>query len=134
MFAAQLRVSAERLGELGVRSNVIAERGPMDFLAYLLATADLTGVPVDEDLLERAVQMTAAAMANVDLLVVLPLTALDGIYAGDDEYLELRAAMDAVLRDLVEDPDVVGKDLVAVEVAGDPKARLVELETLVARG
>lgn len=133
MFAAQLRVAAHRLAEFTSGDAVIAERGPIDFLAYLLATADLTGVPVDQDLLERAVQMTADAMGVVDLLVVLPLTARDGISVGYDEYLELRAAMDAVLRELVEDPGVVG-DLVAVEVAGDPQARIAALEKLVERG
>jgi len=130
IFAAQLRVAAQRLADYTAGDDIISERGPIDFLAYLLTTAELTGVALDDEVLERATRMTTAAMMHVDLLVVLPLTAHDGIYVGDDEYLELRAAMDAVLRELVEDSDVVG-DLVAVEIAGDPDARRAAREELV---
>ncbi len=133
MFAAQLRIAAQRLGELAPGDAVIAERGPIDFLAYLLATAELTGVPLDDELLARAVRITAAAMANVDLLVVLPLVARDGIHVDGDEHLALRAGMDAVLRELVDDPDVVGESVRTVEIAGDPPARLAALEALVLR-
>ena len=133
-FAAQLRIAAQRLGDLAPGDAAIAERGPIDFLAYLLASAELTGVPLDDEMLERAVSMTAAAMAHVDLLVVLPLTERDGIHVGADEYLELRAGMDEVLRELVEDPDVVGEGLATVEIVGDPEARLTALEALVVRG
>ncbi len=134
MFAAQLRIAAHRLGELKRGDNVIAERGPIDFLAYLLAMAELTDVPLDDELLDRAVQMTSVAMAKVDLLVVLPLTARDGIQAGGDEYLELRGAMDGMLRELVEDPDVVGEGLATVEIVGDSDERLAALAARVARG
>jgi hypothetical protein len=134
MFATQLRIAAQRLNDLEPGDDVIAERGPIDFLAYLLALGDLTGTPVGDDVLRRAVGLTAEAMRTVDLLIVLPLSAHDGIHVGDDEHLELRAAMDGVLRELVEDPDVVGEDIVAAEIVGDPGDRLAQLEVLVARG
>lgn len=132
-FAAQLRIAAQRLGESNPGDNVIAERGPIDFLAYLQAMAELTGVPLDDELLDRAVQMTSAAMANVDLLVLLPLTAGDEIHVGSEEHLALRSGMDEVLRELVDDPDVVGGPVLTVEIAGDPLRRLKALEALVLR-
>ena len=43
--------------------------------------------------------------------------------------------MDEVLRELVDDPDVVGEPpVLTVEIAGDPDARLAALEALVLRG
>jgi len=53
MFATQLRVAADRLHDDGLGAHVIAERGPVDFLAYLLALAELTGSPASEELIER---------------------------------------------------------------------------------
>lgn len=130
MFAAQLRIAAERLTEDGP-ADVIAERGPLDFLAYLLALADLTGRPLDEDVLRLATDRTAEALSTVDLLVVLPLTSADVIDVPTDEHLALREAMNDVLLELVDDPDIVGRTRV-VELTGSPARRLHALETLVA--
>ncbi|UIN31980.1 AAA family ATPase [Microbacterium binotii] len=131
MFAAQLRVAAERLTEDGLAGDVIAERGPLDFLAYLLALADLTGRPVDEDVLRLAADRTAEAMRTVDLLVVLPLTSADAIHVSAEEHLALREAMNDVLLELVDDPDIVGRTRV-VELTGSPAQRLQMLEAVLA--
>lgn len=77
-FVAQLRVSAGRLTRLERGDSVIAERGPLDFLAYL----DALGAA---DLVRAAAETTRVAMAHVDLLVVLPLSAADGIRVPADE-------------------------------------------------
>jgi len=130
MFAAQLRIAAERLTEDGP-ADVIAERGPLDFLAYLLALADLTGRPLDEDVLRLATDRTAEALRTVDLLAVLPLTSADAIDVPTDEHLALREAMNDVLLELVDDSDIVGRTRV-VELTGSPAQRLHALETLVA--
>lgn len=131
MITAQLRLSADRLRSDEFGEDVIAERAPIDFLAYLLAMAELSGRDLDEDLLARATDITAAALRRIDLLVVLPLTAADPIPVGADEHPELREAMDAALLDLLDDPDVVG-DVAVAEITGDPGARLAALDALVA--
>lgn len=131
MFAAQLRIAAERLGSDEFGGKVIAERGPLDFLAYLLALEDTTGVAPSPELLERSMDITAAAHAHVDLLVVLPLTSSQAIEVGADEHVELRAAMDDRLLDLVEDVDLVGEVTRVVEIVGSPLERLTRLEALV---
>ncbi|WP_394551965.1 AAA family ATPase [Agromyces sp. MMS24-JH15] len=115
-FAAQLRLSANRLDPDEAPGNVIAERGPLDFLAYLSALDDLTGASISRELLERATAITRAALDHVDLLVVLPLTAVDHIEPGIDEHLELRAAMNDVLLELIDDPEVVGEHAEVVEI------------------
>ncbi|MGN7979162.1 AAA family ATPase [Microbacterium sp. 22195] len=127
MFIAQLRITAERLRE-ETAADLIAERGPIDFLAYVLALAELSGTAADERLIERAYAMSADAMRRVDLLVVLPLSAGDGIRIGAEEHPELRDAMNDVLLELLDDPDLVGADVEAIEITGDPRTRLALLE------
>lgn len=130
LFAAQLRIAADRLTDEPGRMHVIAERGPLDFLAYLLALADLGNAELDEEFRERAVARTAGALRTVDLLIVLPVTDRDPIHVSADEHLELRAAMNDALLDLLDDPDLIGEHLTVVELAGTPLERLTALETL----
>lgn len=111
-FQRQLEVSVERLSQYPPGARVIAERSPLDFVAYLLAE----GEPHEE-----AMELATEGMAHVDLLVVLPL---DGsIDCPDDEDLALRDAMNERLLELVEDVDVR-----VVELHGSRAARLRALE------
>ena len=48
-------------------------------------------------LFRRGIGLAVTAMAEVDLLVLLPLNPIDGIGVPEDEDTELRAAMDAAL-------------------------------------
>lgn len=130
MFAGQLRIAAERLRE-ETAADMIAERGPIDFLAYILALAELTGTEPSERLIESAYAMNADAMSRVDLLVVLPLSARDGIRVGSEEHPELREAMNDILLELLDDPDVVGAGVEVIEITGDPRTRLGLLERAV---
>ena len=130
MFIAQLRITAERLRE-ETAADLIAERGPIDFLAYVLALAELSGTAADERLIERAYAMSADAMRRVDLLVVLPLSAGDGIRIGAEEHPELRDAMNDVLLELLDDPDLVGADVEVIEITGDPRTRIALLESAI---
>ena len=123
-FVEQLRVSAERLTELPAGSGVVAERGPLDFLAYLAALADLGRRSVDAPLDGALRSTTTQAMGHVDLLVVLPLDERAGIRVPDDEDPALRDAMDARLLDLVEDQDLVPASTRVLEVTGTPQQRL----------
>lgn len=122
-FVAQLEVAAARLVDLPPGCRVVAERGPVDLLAYLEALADLGRRSVDADLMRSLCSSTAAAMAHVDLLVVLPLDPRAGIHVPDDEDPDLRDAMDARLLDLVDDPELVPPTTCVVEVTGPPAVR-----------
>lgn len=125
VFLAQWEVSVDRLVDPGLPDDVIAERGPLDFLAYLQALADL-GRPS----LDRPVHRTATAMGRVDLLVLLPLG--DGIEVQPDEDPALREATDRALLLLSDDPDLTGGTTV-VEIVGSPRTRLTQLTTAMAR-
>jgi len=132
MFASQLRLAAGRLIEGESGGNVIAERGPLDFLAYLLALDELGRTALDRSTLSSAADRTRGALATVDHLVVLPLTAAHPIHVGDDEDAALRETMNDVLLDLLDDSDVIPAGLTVTEVTGSPAERLARLETLIA--
>ncbi len=130
-FAAQLRIAADRLTHEYPDEHLIAERGPLDFLAYLLALAELTGTALDDEMRERAESRIAQAHSTVDLLVVLPLTAGGPILAGAEEFLDLRDEMNRILLDLLDDPGLVGEHLRVVEIVGAPEQRRASLHALV---
>lgn len=131
-FLAQLGISARRLHELPPGARVIAERGPLDFLAYLDALEALGRPTRTGGYRARAAEATAEAMARVDLLVLLPLTESDRILVPDDEDPELREAMNEALLELADDPDLVG-DAEVLEVVGDPASRVAQVQAAMAR-
>lgn len=126
-FFAQLRISSARLRRLPAGSRVIAERGPLDFLAYLDALRELRRPGRSSALREQGEELAAAAMRGVDLIVLLPLSARDSIEVPDDEDPELREAMDGALLELADDPDLTGGAEV-VEITGAAGSRLAQLE------
>ena len=130
-FGQQLAVAAERLVELPAGADVVAERGPVDFLAYLEALADLGRPTARPAVVARLRLTTAEAMAHVDLLVVVPIEAADGIRVPDDEDPRLRVAMDARLLDLCDDDELVGAVGRVVEVGGTPQQRLDQVLTAI---
>ena len=71
-----------------------------------------------------------AAMAHVDMLVLLPLEAKRSIEVTSDEDLALREAMNTALLDLAHDPDLVG-DVVITEITGSRDERTAQLEEAV---
>mgnify|MGYP001411124803 CR=1 FL=1 len=126
-FFAQLQVAAARLTEPSHGVHRIAERGPLDFLAYLDALVTLRRPTHSPELFTRGLEITADAMARVDLLVLLPLTQADTIDVPDDEDPELRTATNDSLLELTDDPDLVG-DATVIEIVGSPSSRLAQLE------
>ena len=129
-FVAQLRIAAARLRKLPAGAQVVAERGPLDFLAYLDALESLGRASGIRDLLRAGAESTRAAMEHVDLLVLLPLGAPDLIEVPADEDPQLRSAMDAALLEFAGDPDLTGAARV-VELSGSPERRLESLLTAI---
>lgn len=132
MFASQLRLGAGRLTEADPGEKIIAEHGRLDFLAYLLALDELGRTALDRSTLSSAADRTRGALATVDHLVALPLTAAHPINVGDDEDAALRETMNDVLLDLLDDSAVIPAGLTVTEVTGSPAERLATIETLIA--
>lgn len=131
VFFTQLRIAADRLRTARPDARLVAERGPLDFLAYLDALNTLRRPTRSAELFRRGIPVTAAAMAHVDLLVLLPLNGVDDIDVPEEEDLELRAAMDEALLELADDPDLIATATV-VEITGAPARRREQLEAAIA--
>lgn len=121
-FVEQLHVAAGRLRGQRPDHVVVAERGPLDLLAYLEALVELDRPGADAQATLELRDVAATAMSGVDLVLVL---APDDVPAPDDEDPVLRAATHTALLDLLDDPDLVG-DVRVVDVAGTPRSRLAQ--------
>lgn len=123
-FAGQLRITAARLQASADRPDVIAERGPLDFAAYLIALEQRgrsTGA-----LIPRAIEIAAESLAFVDLVALVPLDDHLSIRVPAEEDPVLREAMDLALLDLADDleQDTATRFLT---VTGDRAKRLATL-------
>ena len=114
-YVAQLRRSIAELRRAG--PDVLFDRSPADFVAYLLAT----GVDVTQ-VLERA----GAAMGRLDLLVLVPIEEPDRVTLTDDQDPRLRRAVDHELAQLLLDDDF-GGELDVLVVRGDLAARTTQV-------
>lgn len=131
-FFAQLVIAAERLRDFEPGMEVLVERGPLDFLAYLMAHDTLGRGSPSGELFDRGRALTAATMRRVDLLVLLPLNPHDRIWVPRDEDPELREVMNDKLLELTDDVDLVGEQVRIVEIVGDREKRLSALEVAIA--
>jgi hypothetical protein len=125
LFIEQLRIAAARMREPSV-GHLIAERGPLDFLAYLHAMETLGRSTLPRELTEWGYDLTRLVMTEVDLLVVLPLNRVDALSIGDDEDRELRDAMNMALLELADDRHLTGRAAVT-EIVGSRDERLASL-------
>ena len=132
LFVAQFEVAADRLLALDPGRRVIAERGPLDLLAYLAALAELGRSAGATATVRRLAPHAAEAMRHVDLVVLVTLDPQREIWVDQEEDPDLRDAMEACLVELLDDPDLVGV-VPVVEVAGDRRARVAQVQQAIAR-
>jgi len=107
-FLRQLEFNLERLGQHS--ENVIYERCPLDFIAYLKA--------LDANVSEALSERVSDAMQQLDLIVYLPRDD-----ASDGEYPKLRRAMDHQLNEILTSTNVT-----VVEATGSTAQRLRAVE------
>ncbi|MDF2992894.1 MAG: hypothetical protein K0S37_3408 [Microbacterium sp.] len=129
-FRQQLTMSARLLGELPDGTDVIVERSPLDFVAYLLALDELGRTRLSAETLTSVIAVAERALSAIDVLVVLPLEQRPGLEAAADEDVQLREAMD---RQLVELVDEYATDQVVIELTGSQEERRRTLTQEIAR-
>jgi hypothetical protein len=118
-FWRQLELSVERLRSYGRGARVVAERSPLDFLAYMLALSDLGRAGRDCARIAAGAELVSAGMEHVDLLVVLPLSERDGIAVPESEDVPLRDAMNDRLL------DIIATDEYALFTSGSPRVVVI---------
>jgi hypothetical protein len=128
-FTEQLTHSIDTLKALSQSANVIFDRCPIDFVAYLEA---LTEEPEDENFDIGAVLGDVEdAIETLDLVVFLPLTSSDPISRVEIEYPALRRSVDRRLKSIFRDDSL---SLFAsgrpglLELTGSVESRLMEME------
>ena len=137
-FRRQLELSVDRLQTFARGARVVAERSSVDFLAYILALTELRRAGRDCQMIASAAELAASGLANIDLLVVLPLNESDGIVAPESEDLALRDAMNDQLLDLITTDEYSlfsGRSPRVVEIHGtrDQRLRLLEQAAITLR-
>lgn len=131
-FYRQLAFNINRLRQYQPTNDVIYERCPVDFLAYLFALHDLRRATAAVQLVKSAIGLVKSALPLLDVIVFLPLNTADRIEVSNWEDPVLRTAVDRRLICLLGDDDL---DLFAprfprvVEVHGSVEQRLGVLES-----
>jgi predicted ATPase len=123
-FQRQLDINMETLRRYDAGDNVIFERSPFDFLAYMLALGESDRHP------EAALAAVRSALPLLDAVVFLPLEA-ERIDVAESEDLRLREAVDDRLHDilLADEFDLfTGASPLVVEVRGSVEQRLLAVE------
>jgi hypothetical protein len=115
-FEAQLERSIRDLEDDG--GDVLFDRSPIDFLAYLAAHEDADAFDLDEWL-----PQVRAALETLDLIVFVPIESSDRItLSAPDRRDETRGFVDEKLREMLID-DSLELELDVLEVEGDPETR-----------
>jgi predicted ATPase len=124
-IASQLRRSIDLIGSTS-DPNVVFERCPVDYLAYLAA------LRADTDTLRYWFQESREALATLDALIFVPVERPDRIAVGSDDQPKLRNAVDRQLRDgLLEDSWDLG--LTVHECHGSPATRAAQVLSIIRR-
>jgi hypothetical protein len=131
-FYQQLAFNIDQLRCYQPTDDVIYERCPVDFLAYLLALQDLRRSTAAVRLIELSIGSVMDALPLLDVIVFLPLNTADGVAVSDTEDPALRRAVDRRLIGLLSDDDFdlfPARRPMVVEAHGSTGQRLRVLET-----
>ena len=125
-FHRQLEFNIARLKQHQSEEQIIFERSPIDFLAYIDA--------LDSEPVERIIPLILDALQHLDLIVYLPLD--DRIDVPDSEYPKLRKAVDRRLNAIFREDEfgiISANNVAVVEAEGSTAQRLHLLEEAITR-
>lgn len=126
-FRRQLEHCVGRLEQYPERDNVIFERCPADYLAYMFALRDLGRDSQAGKIAADSMQIARSGMKALDVVVLLRPD--DHYDVPDDEDPELRTMMDGRLESvLVHNELDLFEELLIVEASGSRSERLEALE------
>jgi hypothetical protein len=132
-FQEQLEQSLVSILSLACEPNILFDRCPLDFIAYL----DVLAGSRDDDgiVWESWLPRIEAALATLDLIALVPLPAGEP-RGGDVAYPRLRRAVDARLQRLVRDDahGLLADGPRIVELGGSRTSRVAELSRAISAG
>lgn len=125
-FEEQLAQSCALIVDQASRSNVVFDRCPFDYLAYLDMLSAEEGAEWSPQ--GRLLSRIEGAMGALDLLIFVPLAEPDEIEGGI-EYPELRGRVDERLKMMLGEgnPDLLDAGPRVIEVFGAPDRRVADV-------
>ncbi|PWT93694.1 MAG: hypothetical protein C5B55_04120 [Blastocatellia bacterium] len=129
-FFRQLLFQVEQLTLHTVNGDVIFERSPFDFLAYILALRVLLRESISQALIEEVCHYCEAAIKQFDLIVFIPLD--DCIEIPVEEDTALREEVNSQLVEIFEELHASDKATI-VEARGSTTQRLRLVESFIER-
>ena len=132
-FIEQLEYSLERLDFHATPANVIFERCPIDFVAYLMYLAQQERMNFQDTHVSEMFPEITEALENLDLIIFLPMTKECPILSPESEDEVYRKAVDVVLKQIYREdlfdllPSHDHPQL--VEIWGKPEERMKKLES-----
>lgn len=134
-FCRLLEYSVGRLQEYTSEDKVIFERCPADYLAYLLALADLGRNPTAKRMTENLINVARQSLQQLDIIVLLRPN--DRLYElPEEEDVELRNEVEKRLEKILVDNALdllTGDQPLLVEATGSTLQRMESLEAALAR-
>lgn len=113
-YLTQLEYAIKQIAKSG--DKVIFDRCPLDLLAYMQVADDSLNLQSTFDKVEQA-------MAEIDLVVFVPIEESDIIPCAEYELPKLRYLVNDLLCDLISDFDIE-----TIEVHGNPAERLGQIQ------
>ena len=132
-FFTQLEVQVDRLQQYKPGDQVIFERCPVDYVAYLFALLTLKRSSADSHLAKQSVSLARSAIRLLDVIAFLPGNEIGPV--SDDEDPRLRDEVDAQLEDILmnDSLDMFGNALPrVVQLNGSTAQRLEVLSSIIA--
>ena len=132
-FVTQLEYSLKRTSAYEKKDNVIFDRCPIDYIAYLMYVSkrDLSNTSLDY--LRDLMMQVAKSLERLELIVFLPIVNQHKIMLGsDDDDERFRFEVDGYFKQIYrEDAHGLfsGQQPAVIELWGDRKSRLARLES-----
>lgn len=129
-FRRQLEHCVDRLEQYRESDNVIFERCPADYLAYMLALRDLRRDFQASQVAAESVRIARSGMKRLDIVVFLRLDKQD-VAVSDEEDPELRRLVDEKLESILSDNEFdLFSELLVIEPPGSMSERLQLIEAV----
>ena len=127
-FRRQLEHCVNRLEQYRESDDVIFERCPADYLAYMLALRELGRDSQAAKIAVESMRTARSGIKALDVVVLLRSDAEDDAVSDEDD-LELRAIVDEKLESILVNNELnLFDELLSVEASGSTSERLEALE------
>lgn len=131
-FIIQLEYSLERINTYEMKDNVIFDRCPLDYIAYLMYVSKRGCGATSCDHVNDLIRKAAKSIERLELIAFLPIDDGQKIMPGSDEDENFRLEVDRYFKQIYRDDSLgifSGRQPEIVELWGNRQRRLARLES-----